>query len=147
MPHLYAEAPTIQSVGIAALADGAQGPRVPPVFARVTIGWTLAAVLGGSAAAAEVRLAEVAEGLDDPVYLTHAGDGSGRSFVVDQAGHVRVLRNGELEGATYLDISRIVRSGGERGLLSIAFHPGYARNGLVYVNYTDRDGDTVVARY
>ena len=117
------------------------------MLARVTIGWTLAAALGCAAAAAEVRLAEVADGLDDPVYLTHAGDGSGRSFVVEQAGRVRVLGDGGLEGAPYLDISGIVRSGGERGLLSIAFHPGYARNGLLYVNYTDRDGDTVVARY
>ena len=116
------------------------------MFARVVIGWSLTAALGCAAAAGEVRLVEVADGLDDPVYLTHAGDGSGRSFVVEQAGRVWVLRDGELEGAPYLDISRIVRSGGERGLLSIAFHPAYARNGLVYVNYTDRDGDTVVAR-
>ncbi len=112
------------------------------------IGWFLAAALGcATAAADEIRLVEVAGGLDDPVHLTHAGDGSGRMFVVEQAGRVRVLRDGVVAAAPFLDISGIVRSGGERGLLSVAFHPAYARNGFFYLNYTDRDGDTVVARY
>jgi len=105
-------------------------------------------VLGGTAAAAdEVRLVEVAGGLEDPVYLANAGDGSGRVFVVEQAGRIRVAGGGAAASAPFLDISAIVRSGGERGLLSVAFHPEYARNGFFYVNYTDRDGDTVVARY
>ncbi len=121
---------------------------VPPVFERAVIGWVLAAALGcATAAADEIRLVEVADGLDQPVYLTHAGDGSGRMFVVEQAGRVRVLREAGVATTPFLDISGIVRSGGERGLLSVAFHPAYSRNGFFYLNYTDRDGDTVVARY
>ena len=145
---LYAPAPAIQSVDVGALADGVQATKVPPMFDRIVIGWSLAAAIGcATAAAGEVELVEVTGGLDDPVYLTHAGDGSGRLFVVEQAGRVRVLRDGSAASTPFLDISRIVRSGGERGLLSLAFHPRYPRNGLLYVNYTDRDGDTVVARY
>ena len=132
------------------LAAARKPTRVPPVLARAIIGSALAAALGctaTAAVAAELRLAEVAHGLDDPVYLTHAGDGSGRAFVVEQAGRVRILREGVPAEAPFLDIARIVRSGGERGLLGLAFHPAYPENGRFYVNYTDRDGDTVVARF
>ncbi len=118
------------------------------MFGRATIGGALAAALCcASGLASEIRVAEVAVGLDDPVYLTHAGDGSGRTFVIEQAGRIRVLRDRRLEPAPFLDMTSLVRSGGERGLLSMAFHPAYSRNGRFYVNYTDREGDTVVAGY
>ena len=71
-------------------------------------------------------------------------------FVVGKRGQVFVMRNGGILPTPFLDISGIVNSSGsEQGLLSIAFHPGYASNGLFYVNYTDRNGigNTVVARY
>ena len=127
---------------------GRKPTKVGPVFARAVIGGAVAAAFcWATATAAKVQLAELADGLDDPVYLTHAGDGSGRIFVVEQAGRVRVLRDGVIAPEPFLDISRIVRSGGERGLLSVAFHPGYERNGRFFVNYTDRDDNTVVARY
>ena len=89
----------------------------------------------------------VADGLDDPVHLT-APAGDARLFVVEQAGRIRVIAGGALLAAPFLDIGSQVLSGGERGLLSVAFHPDYASNGFFYVNYTrEPDGATRVERY
>ena len=71
----------------------------------------------------------------------------GRLYVVEQAGRIRVVENGRLRAAPFLDIRRLVRSGGEQGLLSVAFHPAYAANRRFFVNYTDRNGDTRVVEY
>ena len=81
-----------------------------------------------------------------PVFLT-APAGSKRQFIVEKAGRVRILDGTTVLARPYLDISSLVSSDGERGLLSIAFSPQYATNGLVYVNYTDRAGDTRVVEY
>jgi len=90
----------------------------------------------------------VASGLQAPVDITHAGDGSGRLFVVEQPGRIRVIKQGALLSVPFLDITSLVLYGGERGLLGLAFHPNYAQNGYFYVNYTRQtDGATVVARY
>jgi glucose/arabinose dehydrogenase len=89
----------------------------------------------------------VAGGFSAPLLVTHAGDGSGRLFVVEQAGRVRVLRNGRVEGEPFLDIASLVTAGGEQGLLGLAFHPRFESNGRFFVNYTDGNGDTVVAEY
>jgi hypothetical protein len=95
---------------------------------------------------AQVRLAEVAAGLSNPVYLT-APRNDARLFIVEQPGRIRVVENGALLPAPFLDITDRVSSGGERGLLSVAFHPSYATNGFLYVDYTDRAGDTRIERY
>ncbi|MGH7664905.1 MAG: PQQ-dependent sugar dehydrogenase [Gemmatimonadaceae bacterium] len=102
----------------------------------------------GSATATSngLRLVEVASGLANPVHLT-APAGDPRLFIVEQEGRIRIVRDGSLLPTPFLDIESRVRSGGERGLLSVAFHPDYASNGFLYVNYTDRDGDTRVERY
>jgi glucose/arabinose dehydrogenase len=68
-------------------------------------------------------------------------------FVVEQAGRVRIIRNGTVVSEPFLDITSRVSSGGERGLLSIAFHPQYATNGYVYASFTDLAGDTRIERY
>mgnify|MGYP000199277205 CR=1 FL=1 len=81
------------------------------------------------------------------VDINHAGDGSGRLFLVEQSGSVIILRDGEEAGEPFLDISDRVETGGERGLLSIAFAPDYAASGLFYVWYTGIGGDTVLARF
>ena len=81
------------------------------------------------------------------MHITHAGDGSGRIFVVEQDGRVRIIRNGVLAAAPFLDITGRVSCCGERGLLSVAFPPDYAEKGHFYVNYTNKAGSTVVARY
>ena len=90
----------------------------------------------------------ITSGLSSAIGMTHAGDGSGRLFVVEQGGRIKVWTGGSSVLPTpFLDLSTIVSSGGEQGLLGLAFHPAYAANGLFYVNYTDLAGDTVVARY
>jgi glucose/arabinose dehydrogenase len=92
-------------------------------------------------------LAVVAGGLDAPLDVTNAGDGSGRLFVVEQAGRIRIVRDGRLVERPFLDISDRIRSGGERGLLGLAFHPDFPTDPRLFVDYTDLDGDTVVAEY
>jgi glucose/arabinose dehydrogenase len=86
----------------------------------------------------------------NPVDLTYAPDGTNRLFVVEQKGVIRVLPNqaGTRSAAVFLDISRKVTDGGERGLLGLAFHPDYRTNGYFYVNYTRSSPvETVIARY
>jgi len=83
-------------------------------------------------------------------YLTHAGDGSGRIFLVEKEGRVSIIEEGRVLDEPFLDISEVVASrSSEQGLLSIAFDPDYEQNGEFYVNYTSRagDGDTAIARY
>jgi glucose/arabinose dehydrogenase len=89
----------------------------------------------------------VADGFDQPVQVVDPGDGSGRLFVVEQPGRIRIVDDGQVVPVPFLDISDLVGCCGERGLLSVAFHPDYATTGDVFVDYTDRNGDTVVARY
>ncbi|MFZ5883701.1 MAG: PQQ-dependent sugar dehydrogenase [Chloroflexota bacterium] len=93
---------------------------------------------------ARISFTEVAAGLSSPVFITHAGDASGRLFVVEQAGRIRVVKNGSLLSTPFLDIQSIVKSsGGEQGLLGLAFHPSYETNGKFYVLYTaPRPGDS-----
>jgi glucose/arabinose dehydrogenase len=87
-------------------------------------------------------------GLKKPVGLTNSNDGSGRLFILEQNGRVRLIKNGEIISEPFLDIrKRVGSNGSEQGLLGIAFHPQYANNGFFYINYTDLNGNTVIARY
>lgn len=100
--------------------------------------------------AATVALAPVVTGgLEKPLFLTHAGDGSDRLYVLEQPGRIRLLERGVLSAAPFLDLTdRVLMDDTERGLLGLAFHPDYRRNGRLFVNYTRRpDGATVVAEY
>jgi glucose/arabinose dehydrogenase len=90
---------------------------------------------------------QVANGLENPIGLANAGDGSGRLFILEQAGRIRILHNGSLLPEPFLDVSDRISCCGERGLLGLAFHPRYAENGYFYVNYTDTNGNTVIARF
>lgn len=90
-------------------------------------------------------LEAVADGFDAPLGVTHAGDGSGRLFVVEQTGAIRILDDGRVLDEPFLDVSESIVAGGEQGLLGLAFHPGYRQNGRFFINYTDVGGDTVVA--
>jgi glucose/arabinose dehydrogenase len=86
--------------------------------------------------------------LSRPVGLTHVGDGSGRLFVLEQEGLIRIVQGRELLAEPFLDIrDRVGSNANEQGLLGLAFHPQYPQNGYLYVNYTDLNGGTVIARY
>jgi glucose/arabinose dehydrogenase len=93
-----------------------------------------------------IRLEQVGGRFTSPVYLT-SPPGDPRLFVVEQAGRIRVVKDGATLDRPFLDISSRVRSGGEQGLLSMAFHPDYSHNGYFFVNFTDREGDTRVERF
>jgi len=95
--------------------------------------------------ATSIRLERVGE-FRSPVYLT-APPGDSRLFIVEQQGRIQIVKNGQKLSTPFLDISDRVRSGGEQGLLSIAFHPEYRSNGQFFVNFTDRSGDTRVERF
>jgi glucose/arabinose dehydrogenase len=95
---------------------------------------------------ADIRLQRVVEGLQSPVHLA-APAGDPRLFIVEQPGRIRIVENGGLLPTPFLDIRAKVGSGGERGLLSVAFHPQYAQNRTFFVNYTDLQGHTRVERY
>jgi hypothetical protein len=88
-----------------------------------------------------ISLTQVAGGLNAPDYLTNAGDNSGRIFVVEQSGVIRIVHNGNLLTKPFLDISDRVRFNGEEGLLSLAFPPDYNQKGYFYIYYT-RKGET-----
>jgi uncharacterized protein (TIGR03437 family) len=108
----------------------------------------LGCLLASSALAApEIRLVPYASGFRQPTHVTHAGDGSGRLFVTEQRGSVRIIRNGAVLPEPFLDISARVSCCGERGLLSIAFPPGYPEKRHFYAYYTDRQGDIVISRF
>jgi glucose/arabinose dehydrogenase len=102
----------------------------------------------GSRQSSVVLTPLVTRDLESPVFFTHAGDGSARLFVLEQRGRILVLEQEVLLPRPFLDISERVLSGGEQGLLGLAFHPDFRRNGRFYINYTRRpDGATVLAEY
>ena len=88
---------------------------------------------------------QVVSGLDSPVFLT-APASDPRQFIVERAGRIRIVQNGALLARPFLDVSTRVSVTGEGGLLSMAFHPRFATNGLFFIYYTDRAGDIVVER-
>ena len=117
-------------------------------------------VLGGSPAGPEwssdatplgglpsIKLTLLPGSLSSPVHVTNAHDGSNRLFVVEQTGTIRIHDNGTLLGTPFLDIHTLVSCCGERGLLSVAFHPNYPSNGYFYVYYTNPSGNLTIARY
>src|SRR5574341_1100597 len=84
--------------------------------------------------------------LQRPVDLQ--ADGSGRLFVLEKAGRIRIIQDGQLLPESFLDITdRVGSTSNEQGLLGLAFHPQYAQNGRFFVNYTDKNGDTSISRF
>ena len=95
-----------------------------------------------------IDLILVADGFDRPVFLSSAPGDPGRLYVVEQPGLIRVVEDGSRAERPFLDLRDAVTSGGERGLLGLAFHPGYASNDRFFVNYTRADdGATVVSEF
>jgi glucose/arabinose dehydrogenase len=95
----------------------------------------------------KIALQEVASGLLAPLGIVASPDGTGRLFVVEQDGTIRILQNDQVLVKPFLDIGKLTAPGGERGLLGLAFHPNYRCNGRFFINYTDTDGNTVVEEY
>jgi glucose/arabinose dehydrogenase len=92
-------------------------------------------------------LERVVDGLASPLAVTNAGDGSGRIFVLEQGGQIRIVRGGQLLGDPFLDIGDRLTAGGERGLLGLDFHPDFPYDARFFVNYTDLEGNTVVSSF
>lgn len=112
---------------------------------RAVLALVASALLATGGALAQ-QLERVADGFDRPLSITHAGDGSGRLFVVEQRGTVYVVVDGAVASAPYLDLSDRTRARGEQGLLGLAFHPEFASNGRLFVHYSDgRSGATVLS--
>jgi glucose/arabinose dehydrogenase len=94
-----------------------------------------------------IRLTRVVGGLDKPVFVTSARDGSGRLFIVEKSGRIRILDGGTLRSTPFLNLSASVSKGSEQGLLGLAFHPRFSTNRRFFVNYTNTSGDTVIREY
>jgi glucose/arabinose dehydrogenase len=122
-------------------------------FATLAVCVALLALLAGLApaparGAVTLGLVSYKTGFSQPVAIANAGDGSGRLFVVEQAGRVRIItRAGTLRSTPFIDIRSRVACCGERGLLGMAFHPSYRTNGRFYLAYTDSTGALVVGEY
>ena len=93
-----------------------------------------------------IQLQSFATGFTQPLEIVNAGDS--RLFVVEKGGKIKILNsNGTINATPFLDISNLVTTNSERGLLGLAFHPNYASNGFFFINYTNLSGNTVIARY
>src|SRR4051794_3586931 len=96
-------------------------------------------------AAQQIRTVQVASAISSPTDIQNAADGSGRLFLVQQNGLIRILRGGSVLSTPFLDIRNKTVADGERGLLGLAFPPGYRDKQRFYVDYTDLNGDTTIA--
>jgi glucose/arabinose dehydrogenase len=130
----------------------------PPAFPRRLVTVTMAAavlissfVLTGQALAAptdaHIKLRLIASHLSRPVYATSANDGTGRIFIVEKTGKIKILQNGVVRSTPFLNISSEVSKGSEQGLLGLAFHPGFKTNHKLYVNFTNLAGNTIIREY
>ena len=112
-----------------------------------TLAFFLSIFLFTLSAQPDVTFTSWQTGFSSPVDIANAGDGSNRLFIVQRNGIIKIIENDIVLSAPFLDIDPIVLSGGERGLLGLAFHPDYENNGYFYVNYTDNGGDTNISRF
>ncbi len=130
-----------------------------PVAGITAVLLALAALMGSAASTAAVapppdfsnvsiNLNSIATGLNGPVQVTNAHDGSHRLFIVEQRGVIKVWKSGKVLGPAFLDIRSKVKFSGEEGLLALAFHPDYKHNHKFYVLYTAKGtGDVTVAEF
>ena len=130
--------------------DPRRGSRTRLVLAVAAMAaiLSLSVVMPTAAAVPSVSLVPVASGLSSPLLVTNAGDGSGRLFVVEKAGVIKIIKAGSTLPTPFLDIRDLVGASGERGLLGLAFHPSYETNRKFYIFYTRVDtGRLVIAEY
>ncbi|MGH2817373.1 MAG: PQQ-dependent sugar dehydrogenase [Actinomycetota bacterium] len=143
-------------IGASCTGSGGEDPRFPDENEQpreASVGDDETAPRGGDpldrfrATRVALELRSVAGGFEAPLYVTHAGDGSDRLYVVEQGGLIQTMVDGRVDATPFLDISDLTEPGGEQGLLGLAFHPDFENNHRLFVNYTDNEGDTVVAEY
>ncbi|MBI3749256.1 MAG: PQQ-dependent sugar dehydrogenase [Chloroflexi bacterium] len=132
---------------------------MPPITRHAAAALLIALLVGPAAPAASAAsaavvparihldLSRIATGLSKPLLVADAGDGSGRLFVVEQTGAIRIIKAGKVLPAPFLDLGASVSGGNEQGLLGLAFHPAYRSNGKLYVSYTDRAGTSIIREY
>ena len=112
----------------------------------LAVSLTLVLWLSNLSLAGGADLKLIVSGLSSPVFATNAHDGTNRMFILEQAGVIKVLQPGGTTPTVFLDIRNLVLSGGEQGLLGLAFHPQYPATPKFYVDYTRAgDGSTVIA--
>ncbi len=91
---------------------------------------------------------QMVSGISAPTDIRNANDGSGRLFILEQAGSILILQNGQILASPFLDIrDRVGNNGSEQGLLGLVFHPKFSQNGYFFVNYTDKNGNTHISRF
>jgi glucose/arabinose dehydrogenase len=149
---LEASVPPAETPTLAAAATSRPAPSAIPSVVPSAVSSPVATAVSSPAApsldAVRVALRPVADNFAQPVFVTHAGDGSGRLFVVEKPGLIHILEGGRLLPTPFLDIrDRVGSRNTEQGLLGLAFAPNYAGSGTFFVDYTDLSGDTVVARF
>ena len=129
-------------------SDGGSTARATPsaTATRAPEGTATATPAAAAAARKGMRLRKIGD-FRAPVFVTAPPKDGSAQFVVEQAGRIMVVRNGRKLGTPFLDISGQVTSGGEQGLLSMAFAPDYASSGRFYVYFTDNRGDQRVVEY
>ena len=137
--------PTATAAGVPRAPAAA--PTVDPDVARQPNAEVAPAAAAFNPSNVRLGLTQVASGFTNPVLVTGAGDGSGRLFVVEQTGRVRVIKGGSLLPTPFLDLRSWISTGGERGLLGLAFHPDFPTHPYVFVNFTDVRGNTVIERF
>jgi glucose/arabinose dehydrogenase len=145
-PHVFVAGPTGQPSD---RPSGPSAPRNSPVQASSGPPSEPTGSTGPTfdPAGVAVTLAPFVDGLAAPLAIVNAGDGTGRLFVAEQGGRIRIVRDGRVAATPFLDISDEITAGGERGLLGVAFHPDYAGDGRIFVDYTDTNGDTQVSSF
>jgi glucose/arabinose dehydrogenase len=114
---------------------------------RITFLAALVIAMTASEATAQVRARVYASGFTQPLAFVQDPADPAVQFVVEQAGRIRVIRSGTVLDTDFLNIVSAVRSGGEQGLLGLAFPSDAATTGRFYVNFTNTDGHTVIARF
>ena len=117
-----------------------------PQVGRTWLLLVVLALLTGCSSSRATTLTEISSGFERPLAVANTGEDA-RLFVVEQTGRIRIVDAGQVLSTPFLDVSAKISTGGERGLLSVAFHPDYGNNGRFFINYTDRSGNTVIAEY
>ena len=126
---------------------GAGGLTASPSPSRAVVSLAPSPSPSPSPTPTSIRLHALVTGLSQPVYVTAPPGDALRLFIVEKGGRILIFKDGALLATPFLDLGGQVSTGGEQGLLSMAFHPNYAANGRFFVDYTNLAGDTRVVEY